>query len=501
MFRASLRSLFLLVTTLVTASAAGAADLVEVTFHVTLADVSKGSDTFAIEIRVVGDGLNNGTLVRPGLLSNVTFKKDGNDLVIEDDFNSAAALAAAYPAGPTANYEVRVNNGNVRTTLQYNATMRPDVPNPDISHPSGGETVPPAPITVEFTNCSICTFSGDSITAELEQDDGMGGRVLLDDETLGSTEDTWTPQDGMGDLTLPQLSDFFVTITNQTLRQANAPVTGEDVDPGDPDDIVLFSSLFTNSDEVDFSTGFDTPTGHVCISANHPMPPAGCTIVNDTLLQVLDTTGAYPTTVNGHAVTYNLVVASNGTLSGTAAADLDDMGGNDTFTSEIKGKLKGKDGDSSQKVSFTLDNPNIPSKLKLSISDLFSIPGNTQSTTQKNTGTDDGVKVKEETTNAGALMETPLGWVLEFDIDDTDTAQNASLVLEGGRTFSLTGSNKFKFTTGESTVKLQSTDKGVRIDLKKVMFDDNASPVLIDGGDLSQKVLGQSHKAVIPAAP
>lgn len=488
MFRASLRSIFLLVTFLAAASA-GAADIDSVTFDLTLADVSKGSDTFAIEIRVVGDGFNNGTLVRPGLLSSVTFKKDGDDLVIEDDFNNALALLTAYPLGT---YEVRVNNGNVRTTLSYNATMQPNVPNPDISHPNGGQVLPPEEtLTVEFTNCAICNQIGDSIVAELEQDDGMGGRVLVDDETLSPAADTWTPEDGMGgDLLLPQLTDFFVTITNQTLRQDTVIVTGEG---NDDDDIALFSSYVRQSDEVDFSTGFDTPEGHVCLSANHPMPPVGCTIVNDPLLQVLDTTGAYMTTVNGHDVTYDLDVAGNGSISGSASG----IG----VASEIKGKLKGKDGDSKQKVSFTLDNTVIPAKLKVSISELFSITGNTQSLTQKNSGTDDGEKVSEETTSSGPLTQPTLGWVVEFDIDDTDEISNGSLTLEGGRLFTLTGSNKFKFTTGESSLKLQSADKGIRIDLKKVVFDDGVSPVAIDGGDLSQKILGQSHKAVIPPAP
>jgi hypothetical protein len=488
-FRASLRSLFLLVTFHAAASA-GAADIDSVTFDLTLANVSKGSDTFAIEIRVVGDGFNNGVLQRPALLSNVTFKEDGDDLVIEDDFNSLAALLAAYPLG---SYEVRVNNGNVRTTLSYNNTMQPPVPNPDISHPDGGQVLPPEQaLTVEFTNCSICNQIGDSIVAELDQIDDMGNRVLVDDEDLAPSAETWTPEDGMGgDLLLPQLTDFFVTITNETLRQTSVFVTGEG---NDDDDIALFSSFVRQSDEVDFSTGFDTPEGHVCLSANHSMPPVGCTIVNDTLLQVLDTTGAYMTTVNGNDITYNVIVAGNGTLSGTASGF--------DVSSPIKGKLKGKDGDSSQKVSFTLDNENIPAKVKISINELFSIPGNTQSSTQKNSGTIGGVKVDPDGIPVnGALTQMPLGWLVEFDIDDSDEISNGSLTLEGGRLFTLTGSNKFKFTTGESTLKLQSADKGVRIDLKKVVFDDGVSPVATDGGDLSQKILGQSHKAVIPPAP
>jgi hypothetical protein len=101
----------------------------------------------------------------------------------------------------------------------------------------------------------------------------------------------------------------------------------------------------------------------------------------------------------------------------------------------------------------------------------------------------------------GPLTQTPLGWVLQFDVDASDVAQNASLVLEGGRTFPLTGSNKFKFQSGESTLKLQSDDKGVKIDLKKVIFDDDVDPIGVSGGSLGQKILGQSRKTELPLAP
>lgn len=497
MFRASLRSSFLLLMTLFAAApAAEAADVTEVTFDVTVATTTQGSDSYLIEIRVTGTDLNNGTLTRPILGTDaVSFKREGDDLVIEDDFDSLTALDAAYPGDAADPYELRVNNGNIGANLLY---VRQLVTNPDISKPSRGQTVPPAPIEVEFTNCAICSLSGDSVVAELELADG----TPVDDETLAATDESWIPEDGMGgDLSLPQLTDFLARVTNTTQRQNNVVVTGEE---NDADDLLIFTNFFSQSDEVDFSTGFDTPAGHVCLSANDPMPPAGCTIVTDTLLQVLDTTGSYATTVNGHDVTYDVNVGSNGTLSGSAAADLNDDDIDDTFALEIKGKLKGKHGEVSEKISFKLDNPNIPAKLSAKITELFSIPGNTLDTTQKNSGTDGATKVNEELIFPQTPIPPaagPLGWVLEFDIDASGEVQNASLVLEGGRSFALTGSNKFKFTSGESSVKLRTEDNGIKIDLKKVMFEDDVDPVAVNGGDLSQRILGQSRKAVIPTLP
>jgi hypothetical protein len=93
----------------------------------------------------------------------------------------------------------------------------------------------------------------------------------------------------------------------------------------------------------------------------------------------------------------------------------------------------------------------------------------------------------------------PLGWLLEFDVAISTEVENALLTLEGGRSFSLTGSNKFKFTSGESSMKLQSVDKGIRIELKKLVLDDTVGPPIgVTGGTMSQRILGQSGKATLP---
>jgi hypothetical protein len=55
-----------------------------------------------------------------------------------------------------------------------------------------------------------------------------------------------------------------------------------------------------------------------------------------------------------------------------------------------------------------------------------------------------------------------------------------------------------RFTSGESSLKLQTADKGIKLDLKKLVLDDTADPVGVTGGSLSQKILGQSHKTEIP---
>jgi hypothetical protein len=91
-----------------------------------------------------------------------------------------------------------------------------------------------------------------------------------------------------------------------------------------------------------------------------------------------------------------------------------------------------------------------------------------------------------------------LGWLLQLDIDASGAVSNAVLTLESGRTFPLTGTNKFKFSSGESSLKLESADKGIKLSLKKIVLDDSTSPMGVTGGDVSPRILGQKAKSTIP---
>jgi len=254
------------------------------------------------------------------------------------------------------------------------------------------------------------------------------------------------------------------------------------------------------SDEVDFETGFAPPSGHFCLAANHPAPPAGCATLADPLLQLFDLTGlAVATQVDGHDVDYTLTHDASGNLGGSASADLDDNGPNETGPAPIKGKLKGSGGEASSKLSFSLENMAPLAKLKVSVSDTLSIPGNQLDRVQRASGAIDGVKIKEEATSTLALP-APLGWLLEYDLAADGTVTNAVLTLEGGRSFPLSGANKFNLASNESSLKLSSDPKGVSVGFKKLGLDDsvNPMPMGITGGDVSYKALGQSGRATLP---
>jgi hypothetical protein len=453
---------------------------------VTIARSSVVSDSFAVQFRVTGTDLNNGSITPPGVAA-VPFPltPDGADLVLEQTFQSEAALNAVWQDG---NYLLRVNGTNVQATL---ASTRPLVLNPAISKPGAGSVVPPGPVEVLFTKCAVCTQVGDSVVAVLENDMNV---VLTQEPPLTSASEDWTPEAPLGTLLqLPEQSSFVTSVTSTALRQANTPVLGED---SSADDLLLFSNSFVQSDEIDFTTGFDTPVGSFCLAANHPTPPLGCTTLIDPLLEVLDTSGAFVTQVDGHAVAYTVVVSDKGTITGSATADLDDNATQETGT--VKGKLKGKDGEVKQKLSFPLESTTPPVKVKVKISDEYSVPRNSFEGTRTASGSINGVKLKEETPSSGALPFPPLGWLLQLDVDADGVVSNAVLTLEGGRTFPLTGKNKFKFATDQTSLKLESADKGIKLSLKKIVLDDSTSPMGVSGGDLSPRILGQKAKTTIP---
>ncbi len=423
MFRRSLRPLFLLLMGSFAAASAGAAvDVTDVTLDVTIAHTTLAQDDFDVLFEVHGTGLNNGTLTVPTTptATVVTLDEQAGVLVWEKHFTSEGALAAGLPTGT---YTLRVNNANATATISY---TRPSVPDPAISFPGAGDVVPPGTIQVDFDSCPVCNQVGDSVKAVL-QDDMM---VELDSETLTSSSTFWVPQDVGGDLVLPPQSAFLVKVTHKALRQ-----TSEDIDDDEINQILLFTHTFTQSDELDFETGFEAPSGHFCLSANHPAPPAGCNLHNDPALQLFDTTGMNSTTVDGHDVDYVVSVGAGGSLSGTATADLDDNGSNETGPGAIKGKLGGgKGGAANSKLSFSLTNTMLAAKLKVSVTDELSIPTDTRTRLQRASGSIGASKIKEDVPSTDTpLPDAPLGWVLEYDLAADGAISNAKLTLEGGR--------------------------------------------------------------------
>jgi hypothetical protein len=464
------------------AAPAFAADVDEVSFTVTIARSSEVADEITAELRVQGTGLNNGSITFPSSATPVALQQDGDDLALGIDFDNEAQLAATLPAG---NYALQVNNGTIQATIAY---QRPSVPWPDISQPEADAVLPSGLIEVQFTACPVCNQLGDAVEAQLVD----GAQNELASETLTASDNAWTPPDGMGgDLTLSEDSEFRARIRHSAVRQANTAISGAD------ELTFLFTHVFIQSDEVGFRTGFSPPSGDFCVVVNDPAPPAGCSPLDNPLLALLDTSGTFSTSVAGLDVDYTVTVGPKGTLTGDATADLDDDGSQETVGA-IKGKLKGKGGELKQKLSFPLVNDGLPAKLKLSLSDVLSIPLDSFARVQKASGSIGALKVAEETLADGVLPFVPLGWRVNFTIDAAGAVQNGLLTLDGGRSFVLEGTNKFSVASKLSSLKLQTADKGIKLQLKKVELDDEASPTAVVGGELRFKILGQNGKAPLP---
>ena len=477
------------------AAPALAADVDDVRFIVTIDRSSEAPDKITAELRVTGNGLVNGSITFPASSTIdpklVVLQKDGSDLARGIAFASEDALAQVFPAG---NYVLEINNSAVDATIAYET--RPLVPSPAIELPDlVNGVLPPGPVTVLFTKCAVCSLAGDSVEAELEGD-------ATASETLTSADEEWTAPDGMGgDLLLGENLDFLTRITHATVRQKFVPVTGEGLGE---DGLIRFDARFIQSDEVGFGTGFPPPQGDFCVEVNAAAPPAGCSPLDDALMLLLDTSGTVVTSVAGHDVQYTFAVGAKGTLTGTAVADLDDNGSQET-TGQIKGSLKGKAGVLKQKLSFSLANETLLAKIKVSVADELSILGNTLARVQKASGKIGDVKIKQETPSNGPLPVAPQGWRVNFTVDADGQVQNGLLTLDGGRTFALVGTHKFNFASGLSNLKLQTApdgvDKGIKIQLKQVELDDDVVPTAVEGGDLTFKILGQSGKASLPVSP
>jgi hypothetical protein len=464
------------------APALAAPNVTAVSFTAQIEGRQGSSPDVSAEIRVQGTELNNGTITLPGPVGPFPLSPDGADLVVDFDFVNEAALDSAFGAGT---YALSLNNGTITANIGYEA--RPPVPSPDISSPGADEVIAPGPAPVLFTACPVCNLSNDTTLGRLED----GAETDLASETLTESDTSWIPDDGMDvDLQLGEGGDFVAIIVHTAVREKNVPAN--DDDGGFP-----FSGVFIQSDSVAFETGFETPVGDFCIVVNLADPPAACGLVSDPIFSVLDTTGMISTTAAGLTVDYTIEVDSRGRITGEAMADLDDDTTLET-TAPVKGKLKGKNGEAKQKVGMKLQNDGLAAKLKLTVKETLSGVLDSLVGTQKASGKLGDVKVKEEmATDVSPLPIPAQGWQVDFVLDGSDTVESATLTLEGGRSFPLMGTSKFNLSKDLSTLKLQTEDKGIKIQVKKLGLDAEASPKLT-GGDLGYRILGQKGKVSLP---
>lgn len=461
---------------------AQAIDLVEVRALVTIEREAGEGVVHHVELRVIGTGITSASVTPPSGTA-ISLPKVGDDFVGELDFGSQIILDGAIPNG---SYTLTLNGGTRTASIVY---ARPAVPSPAISAPDPNVVQVPGPTEVRFTRCSVCTESGDSVSAEL-----LEGTTSLASATLTAADATWIPSDVGGPISLGEDSLFSARIVHETVRTSTLTTnTGGDS--------FTFSNTFTHSDEIVFATGFAVPVGDFCIVLNETTPasldPLGeCLQRADLELALVDPSGTIATTVGGLDVAYTLALAASGRISGLAQADLDDDGSLET-SAELKGSLRGSARRLQQSLGFRLASVPLAAKLNVRVRDQISIPDALLSRLQRARGAVGATRIREDVPAVTVLPHDVLGWRLDFELDGTSRVQNASILLSSGRSVLLQGTSRFNLELGHANIRLASggADRGVTVEVRRFRLDETGNVLR---AELGYTILGQRGHVSLP---
>jgi hypothetical protein len=461
-------------------------DLTEVEVTVAIEGIQEASDspsrTVTARVVVSGTGIAGVTITPPGGTA-VSLPAVSGDFVLERSFADETTLNASLPAG---SYVLAVQGADASETATATlAYERPEVTSPAISQPAHRSTVRAGSLAAEFASCPVCVLTDDSTVATLEQ-----GGTSLASETLEGTDTEWTPSDDAGPLELDETSSFTLRVVHTASRSSAATAT--------PSDAFTFTSVFSRSDEVEFSTGFQAPEGNVCLVVNDPaLQAAGetCTLVEDSLLGILDVSGSDTVIAAGIPVGIGLTLGPNGALSGIAAADLDGDGAGETSV-PARGRLRGSGGRLRQNVRFALEGgaSSAGTSLRVSILERTLLSKGLRTRKQTTKGDLRGAPLSETTEDAESLGDPATGWRLDFPLSgDAGRISGATLRLSNGRSVALTGRHRFVFELDRTNVRLASGggDEGVKIEANGLRFDDAGR---ISRGEIRWRAFGQGGR-------
>lgn len=422
------------------------------------------------QVVVVGDDITSVDLTFPDMdtatLSMITSREFRLELDLEDE----AELDTEFPGGT---YELDINDGELEFSVFHEI---PAVPSPAISSPVH-ESNNNSPTTTDFSfsGCpgGVCDQSTDHALVAI--DEGMDPATS---EFLPAGSDSYSPPE------LSENADFSFFVDNVSYR-----VSFELADVGDPFTLV---QSFTQSDSVDFSTGFkgidEAPQGDFSVVV--PGPANG----------ILDPSGNVNVTLAGVELDYDFVVAPNGKVTGTGNADVD---GNMVLETPVepKGKLKGKDGLLTLKVTTKIKNkePGTEASAKYTREQMITAATGDFTGSELFKGKVLGVKVEEGGPIAGNIA-APVSWQLDFT---SSTVDGKKLIVDGtfshgaGAVFDLTGSGSYNSSSGTASINLKSggDDKGASFKLKGLTVDAMGN---ITGGELDFKAYGQSGSIPLP---
>lgn len=463
-------------------------DITQVEVTVEIEGVHEASDspsrTLTARVVVRGTGISGVTITPPGGTAS-SLRLVSGEFVLESSFADEATLDASLPEG---SYLLAVQGADASETATASlAYERPDVPSPAISQPVHESVVRAGTLEAEFAACPICVLSDDSTIATLQQ-----GDTDLASETLEGTDTQWIPSDDAGPLELDETSAFTLRVVHTASRGTAVTATTGDA--------FTFTSIFSRSDEVEFSTGFLAPEGNVCLVVDDPDrqlhgADETCTVVDDSLLGILDVGGSSSTVAAGIPIGLDLTLSPSGALSGIADADLDADGAGETPV-PVQGRLRGSGGRLRQNLRFALDGGASSAGTSLRVSILERALLATALKTRKQTTRGDllGAPFSETVQDVESLEDQATGWRLDFPLSgDAGRITGATLRLANGRTVALTGRHRFVLELDRTNVRLSSGggDKGVKIEANGLGFDDAG---LISRGEIRWRAFGQGGR-------
>jgi hypothetical protein len=480
---------------LASSAARAVIDVTEVEIEVSIEGVNEaGAEAQrSVLARVVvrGSGITAATLTPPGSTTAVSLPLVSGEFVLEQSFADATGLDAVLPDG---DYLLQVESGSetAAATLPYE---RPEVPSPAISQPAHRSTVRAGSVTAVFEPCAICNLTEDTTVGTLEQN----GTTLASETLAKGTATDWVPSDDEGPLSLPESSAFTLEVAHTASR--SAAVTASPTDP------FTFRSIFSRSDEVQFSTGFLPPEGSVCLVVNDPdellhAADETCTIANDSLRGILDVSGgSFSAVAAGVPIEYGLSLSPGGRLSGIVDADLDGDGAFETHV-PLQGRLRGSAGRLRQTLRFALEGaPDVPAtSLRISILERALLTDGVKTRKLATKGDLLGAPVSETRLDAESIASLPTAWRLDFAlVGEAGRISGATLTLPGAtpalpnRTVDLTGRHRFSFEFDRTNVRLRSRggDKGVEIDANGLRFHEAGT---ISRGEIRWRAFGQGGR-------
>lgn len=461
------------------APAAAVADVERVTIEVLTLRNAGAVASIRTRIEVEGTQIVEATLTPPGGMP-VAIMDGEEGFVLERPFMSEQELAAALPDGE---YVLTVN-GTRTYPFDY---VRAAVPSPAISAPAPASVLVPGPVTVEFSPCPACSGEDDTTQAAILD---AGTDTVLFEEELGPEDESWTPNDGVEPIPMPEDSALRAAVQHVVRRTEAGAGTGGDA--------FELARVVAHADSVTFFTGFAAPAGSLCLVVGEVADaPPDCIALDAPEAALVDPSGAFALSLAGVAMEYGAEVGPGGEIGGSASADLDGDGSLETGV-PVRGRLRGFRGKLERAVSFDFRSAEPAAKLAVRIREEASVTEGPLAGSQRAKGKLLGEKVADEAASELPFGGGPIGWRFEVELAGKHV-EDASVILADGRSFALRGRFLFDPLTdlGKLDLRSEGDDAGLWVRIEDFRFEEGAEQPSASG-DFTFRILGQRGRILLP---